>query len=206
MKRNRLLAAATLAAGLVACKGSGYWMDRLDDNPARRRADEVRRGAACAKVIPIEHGRSLPVPVPVHGASRLAVLFYPAASEPGHSSVLSPSAKAEFSLDGPEADRCAKLDGGGARALGAGAPEGLSMAAYYRAQLAIYESLPRTAALYARGGDPGAEGRKSLQAYANGFLKAAEPGLRAEYYRLNPGFWEWLRKETGRSLPAPSVR
>ena len=35
------------------------------------------------------------------------------------------------------------------------------------------------------------------------FEVMAEPPYRADYYRLNPMFWEWIRSTAGRSLPKP---
>lgn len=199
IKQNKLFAVALLAA-LSSCQDSGKWMDRLDADPLHARADATRRAPGCANLA-LELGRSLPVPE--RGGTSLAVLFYPAKTEPGRSVVLTPTVKAVFTPEASAGDHCAALPKAPLKELGAATPDGLSMTAYYRAQLAVYQALPATAALYAKGGTPDAEGLKSLKAFAEGFLSVAEPGLRAEYYRLNPEFWEWLRTAAGSSLPKP---
>lgn len=35
------------------------------------------------------------------------------------------------------------------------------------------------------------------------FEVMAEPPFLADYYRLNPAFWEWIRSTAGRSIPKP---
>ncbi len=197
IRKNSLFAVALLAA-LSSCQDSGKWMDRLDADPLHARADATRRAAGCANMA-LELGRSLPVPE--HGGTSLAVLYYPSKSEPGRSIVLTPTVKAVFALEGAAGERCAALPKSPSKELGAAAPDGLSMTAYYRDQLAVYQALPATAALYGKGGTPDAEGLKSLKSFAASFQAVAEPGLRGDYYRLNPEFWEWLRSAAGSSLP-----
>ena len=36
------------------------------------------------------------------------------------------------------------------------------------------------------------------------FEVMAEPPYLADYYRLSPAFWEWIRSTTGRSIPKPA--
>jgi hypothetical protein len=43
--------------------------------------------------------------------------------------------------------------------------------------------------------------KKTLAAYWSQFQLLGEPAMRPDYYKLNPAFWEWLRRENGASLP-----
>jgi len=42
--------------------------------------------------------------------------------------------------------------------------------------------------------------RKELPNFMDNFLFTSEPGLKQFYYQLNPDFWNWLEKLTGRKL------
>lgn len=42
--------------------------------------------------------------------------------------------------------------------------------------------------------------KRTLEAFARRFDALAEPALRKRYRELNPAFWDWLRRQTGKSL------
>jgi hypothetical protein len=191
------------AAALAACRGESYWVDKLQADPLYRRAEQLRDAPTCSASVPIEFGRTFPVPLPGPDG-RFEVLFYPSISSPGKSVIMGPRFVGTFARSGGT-DACAALpaEKGAPSPLGAAVPEGLSMKAYYRSEAVLFASLDKAAALYAKGGSPDDAGRKDLVDFVDAFTAASEPGLRPDYYRVNPEFWEWLRKEAGRSIPKP---
>jgi len=191
-----------LAAGLLAaCGGSVDWVERLQADPLYQRAEKVRESASCASLVPMEFGRSLPVPVR-EGNGGFKVLFYPLVSSPSKAEVLTPAVEAVFARS-PGTDRCARIGSGTPKPLGPAVPAGLSMRGYYRAQTRLFSSLDRAAALYLEEGSPAASDKAVLADFLDAFQSLAEPGLLPDYYRLNPDFWEWLRREIGRSILKP---
>ncbi len=201
MTARRVLALLAFSAAVCACaRPKEDWVGRVQADALYRRADAVRESASCAKVLPTEFGRTLPVPE--RGAS-YAVLYYPATVTPDRSDAFTPRLRADFDPAAPSsADRCVAFEGGRSRDLGPAVPAGVSNDAYYRAEAKVFESLPRVAALY-RSGSSSPSDRAQLNAYFDAFSTIAEPGLAPYYYRLNPDFWEWLRARGGRSLPKP---
>jgi len=191
--RRALPAAA--AAWLAACGGSGPAMDRLDADPLHRRAKDLQLAESCARAVPIEYGRSYPVPA--KGPDGYKVLFYPSRRTEAGPNVLTPELEGRFPAAGTPAGSCRSLPAGPAAELGPPIPPGLKGRRYYEAQLALYESLAQAGDAYHKGsGDPA-----RLKAFLEAFRAAAEPGLLPHYYRLNPDFWEWLRKQAGDSIP-----
>jgi hypothetical protein len=197
--RAALLLGAVLAA---SCRGSGDGLDRLKSEPLYRRAEAVRSAPACSGLVPLEFGRTFPVPASGPGES-FTVLFYPLAEDAGRVEALTPVFEARFARAADGADSCARLNPAPApRALGPAAPAGMSNADYYRAQARLFSSLDRAAVLYFSG-KPAAADKAALADFSDAFAALAEPGLLPDYYRQNPGFWEWLRREGGRSIPKP---
>lgn len=203
---RRLLAPvlALSAAFAAACKGSDYWADRLGREPLYRRAEKVVESPSCSAMIPMEFGRSLPVPVR-DAPRRFEVLYYPLTVAPGRSEARSPVFAARFSGETPAADVCRRLTNPGHDSLGPAVPPGLSNKEYYRAEAKLFSELDRVSALYLAGGTPAPADKAALAEYADAFLTLAEPGLLPDYYRANPDFWEWLRREAGRSIPKPAA-
>jgi hypothetical protein len=115
----------------------------------------------------------------------------------------SPVFAGEFSLDAPAADRCVNLAPKTIEPLGACMPSGLSMTQVNRSEARLFESLEPAAALYFKGAPVGPKERKLLSDYAEAVQTLVVPALLPYYYRQNPEFWEWLRKEGGQSIPAP---
>ena len=198
----RRLAALLLAGGLLAaCKDSGDEADRLQADPLYQRVEKVRESASCAVLVPMEFGRSLPVPAREGG---FKLLFYPLVTAPGKAEVLSPAFEAAFARPGGE-DLCARIGSGKPRSLGQAVPAGLSQKDYYRAEMRLFSALGRTAELYLKGGALAAADKQAPADFLDAFQTLAEPGLLPDYYRLSPDFWEWLRRETGRSIAKPSA-
>jgi hypothetical protein len=165
--------------------------------------ERVSRGADCTKLVPMEFGRTYPVPAPDGKPGRFQVLFYPSRFSPGDCAMASPAFAGEFSVDAPAEDRCRKLDVKELEPLGRCMPEGITMTKRSRAEAVLFESLEPAAALYAKGGEASAQDRRTLAAYVDSVETLVTPPMRAYYYRQNPAFWEWLRKNGGRSLTPP---
>ena len=198
----RRTAALAAAAGLcAACKGADYWSGRLRSDPLYQRAEKVRSSPSCSKIVPMEFGRTFPVPV---AGKQFMVLFYPLFVSPGKSEAMTPAFSARFARDASGADACAPLIAPHARSLGSAVPAGLSMKAYYKADASLFASLDKTAALYFAGGSPAPADKAALGEFVDAFTTIAEPGLLPDYYAVNPDFWEWLRQEAGRSIPRPA--
>jgi hypothetical protein len=190
-----------LAAALCACgDGASEWIGKLQAEPLYKRAETLRSSPACAAV-PVEFGRTLPVP---RRASGFSALFYPLQIAPSKSEALTPQYRVDFEADAAaRPDRCAKIGSGAPASLGPAVPPGVSNKEYYRAAARVYAALPRVAELY-RGGAAAPADRDALAGFYDAFSEIAEPGLGPNYYALNPDFWEWLRKAGGRSLARPS--
>ena len=202
-ERISYAALASIAMLMAACKGSDYWLDKLQADPLYRRAEEVRQSESCAKLVAMEFGQTFPVPLS-DGAQRFKVLFYPLVLSPGKTEALTPVVEGSFERGASGQDRCASVGAGAPQLAGAPVPAGLSMTAYYRAEVRLFSSLDRVAAAYFKGGTPTAPGKLAAADFAEAFLTLAEPGLLPYYYRLNPDFWEWLRRQAGRSIAKPS--
>lgn len=196
---RRAACLAALAALAAACGGADAWIDKLQADPLYRRAEKLRLNAPCSALVPMEFGQTLPVPA--RGGQRYSVLYYPVSVSPGKSEAMSPVYSGDFARGAGEPDRCEKLGGGPPHSVGAPVPAGLSQKAYYKAAVTVYAGLDKAAALYGAGGTVADADKKALADFADAFTALAEPGLKADYYRQNPDFWEWLRREAGRSIP-----
>jgi hypothetical protein len=202
MTKVRLIVLASLGTGLIACQGAGNWQAKLDAEPLYQRANALRQSPSCRRLVYLEYGHSFPVPS--RGSEdRFSVLFYPIIVAPGKSVVVTPAVIGSFAPRAGD-ETCVALSTANLRALGPAVPSGISGVRYYQVAFALYSSLPRVARLYRKGLKLGSAERKDVQALADAFLGLAEPPLLAEYYRLNPEFWEWLRQNAGRSLPGPA--
>jgi len=192
-----------LCACLAACKGKGYWLDRLQADPLYQRSQSLRQGARCSGLVPLEFGSTLPVPVRDAAHGHFEVLFFPAAFSPSEYTVMTPTVQGWFALGTDSADRCERIGKGEVQSLGPGLPKALSMAQYYRTEARLFADLQLASALYFKGAAPAAQDREALKEFAAAFDVLAAPGLVPYYYRLSPDFWEWLRLSTGRSIPKP---
>jgi hypothetical protein len=189
----------------AACEGSGVWIDRLQADPLYRRASDLRKSPACAALVPMEYGRTIPVPVRDNGRDLFRVLYYPTVKAPHESMVISPAFEGRFSADDADVGNCPALAAAEfPTKLGPAVPPGMSMTRLTRTEVALFESLERVAALYFKGDPAQAKDKQALADFLDAFQTISEPGLTGYYYRLNPDFWEWLRREGGRSIPKPS--
>jgi len=202
MASKRLWLLVSVAA-LAACKGSSYWMGRLAANHLRQNARALRHCPDCVKSVPIEFGETYPVPVRDGSGGHFQVLYFPAKFTPSSCTMASPVYAGEFSLDAPAANKCSSLNPKEIEPLGSCMPPGLSMTKVNRTETQLYESLEPAAALYFKGTPVGPQDRKLLGDYVDAMATLVVPGMLPYYYRQNPDFWEWLRKEGGRSIPAP---
>ena len=204
MARTSRAGMLALMLSFAACRGAGYWMDRLQAQPLYQRANAVRASSACSRLIPVEFGRTFPVPVRRDGRPFYGELFYPAAVSPGAADISAPTAAGFFAARAPQEDLCVGLPSGATLPERVAAAAGLSAARRYRLESRLYERLERVGELYFRGGSVTPQERQALVDYADAFRAVAEPVLLPDYYRLNSDFWEWLRREAGRSIPKPS--
>lgn len=192
----RRLAPALLAAAALAACAKTDWSAKLQADPLLQRADALRASATCGALVPMEFGWTIPVPARDGGYK---VLFYPLSSSPGRSEAFSPVVEGVLPPAGE--GTCAKIAGAKPESRGPAVPPALAGAEYDRRQAAVYGALEAVAGAYRRGGASSPDEKKVLAEFAESFASVAEPGLLPDYYRANPDFWEWLRREAGRSIP-----
>jgi len=195
MRRGWVLLAAIAAFG--ACKGASDWMRELDADPLFSRAAVLSKTDACATLVPVEFGRSIPIPRPDGG---FEVFFYPTAVSAKGAALLPPNVLGQFKLDAQGAERCIRLPGSSRESLGPVLASPMTLKSYYRAQVRLYRTLGKAAELYGRRAEPGLADRLALREFVSVFSRLAEPGLLPYYYKANPDFWEWLRKRGGASI------
>ena len=199
----KLAGLLTLTACLAACKGSSYWMGQLAANRLHQRAQQVRQCADCLKSVPIEFGETYPVPVRDGKQGHFQLLYFPAEFSHASCIMASPVFAGEFSLDMPATDHCISLKPKMIEPLGRCMPPGLSMAKVARTETRLFESLDSMAALYFKGSPLGPQERQLLAGYVEDIKILVMPSMLPYYYRQSPDFWEWLRKESGLSIPKP---
>jgi hypothetical protein len=157
----------------------------------------------CDKIVPNEWGHSWPVPL-AGAKAQYSIFYYPA---PGGFDVpvevYPPAAKAVIDEDLGIPVSCERLPGDGPM-LGKGLyPEAtmkIKPGEFRRMLFRLFDRTERVGALYRKGAAPDAA---LLNEYFELFEKLSEPQFKAEYYRQNPAFWEWLRSAIGKSLPKP---
>jgi hypothetical protein len=202
IKRTLLLLAA---AALAACEGSSYWSGRLRANTLYQRTNALKISGPCAALVPLEYEYTFPVPLDP-SEKTLEVLFYAQTPEryaPRYE-IVTPQYAAVFNLDTTSEDRCFALHPERLDELGPATPPPYFKTAYARRTFQTYDSLQKTCALYFGRQALEPKDRKILGEFADSFQKVAEPVLLPRYYRINPDFWEWLRREGGRSIPKPA--
>lgn len=164
----------------------------------------LSRSPACSQNVPMEWVSTWPVPQPEAGTFR--VLFYSLDRSTMDADGLprvrptAPRGRASFSADGKVAECSASgedaviLEG-----------ERYPVSAMELEEEAFDDATRELLALTHAAGTAYARGEpapKTAAQYWKAFQKMAEPALLPHYYRLNPAFWEWLRREAGASLPA----
>ena len=127
---------------------------------------------------------------------------YPAQAPGKKVEAQTPFAMAEFGLDGSAfcvpLTTQASLDKNLGERL---TPEAdrLGISSFTAKRSEFYRVLAKTANLYFAGA-ANKEAQKVANDFMDKFLFISEPGLKQFYYRLNPNFWNWLEKLTGRKL------
>lgn len=197
MRRLALLASVLAAA----CSKPAPEAAKAAPEPAVVRAlAAIRVVPPCDKTVSLDWAHGWPVPAE-GGPSRFAVFFYPLGGNPETGPKMgAPTARAVFDAKAGKVFECERLAARPDPAAGArwpAAAEGLDMAGFEARAAALYAAAEKAAAGYS-GGDAA-----DAAAYWAAFDGLAEPALRADYYRLNPAFWEWVRSAAGRSLDKP---
>ena len=199
MRETRALVVALLAAALAACGGGA-----LPPGTIHEAFDGVMRSPLCSQNVPADWNTSWPVPTGKRG--EYSVLLYDLdrtaldASGVPRIRIVRPGGQATFTLDG-RVSACdshpvglAPLDGEryGVDAMNMDEDEFDDAT---RKLLSLTEAVGKAYARHAP-----VDKRKLAEFWAQ-FSLMAEPPLSADYYKLDPSFWEWLRRENGQSLP-----
>ncbi|MFI5363211.1 MAG: hypothetical protein ACHQ49_14690 [Elusimicrobiota bacterium] len=175
--------------------------------PSRKLADAVRDAHAvgpCRTAVAPEWPAGWPVPLEAAGGRRFKIFFYTLTGAPPAAPRLrTPVAEAVIETDPAAVVECRArpepprdVDGprwtAAAAALGADA---------FDAKAGELDALTESVAVaYAARRPPTAADSELARRYLALFETLAEPPFLAEYYGLNPSFWEWVRAATGRSI------
>lgn len=167
---------------------------------------QVRGLGNCAALVPQEWPAGWPVPSPVPGGGRFDVFFYPLGGTPDEGPRMSePAAEAALDLSAGLAATCRPRAGTRRELKGprwTPAAERLDSDAFDAQAERLYALTEAAGAAFAAGrAAPTAADAAAAREYLGLFETLAEPPLLAEYYRLNPRFWEWVRQAAGRSIP-----
>ncbi len=157
----------------------------------------------CNSVVANEWGHMWPVPL-AGKQSRFSLLYYPVIGGFGKPwEIYSPSGKAVIDLDAGGPVSCSLLDGRGPMVSQRLYPDTTKLHGQeFRAHLfRLFDRTERVAALYRSGNKLAQADLALLNEYFDLFEQMSEPDFKAEYYRQNPDFWEWLRQAIGKSLP-----
>ncbi len=193
------LAALAVAAFLCACGGGGSRQSSLS-----AAYDGVMRSPLCSQNVPSDWVTSWPVPTGKPG--EYSVFLYALdrsaldASGVPRIRVMEPRGQATFTLDGkvsacdshPVDLKALEGERYGENAMGMEEDEFDDAS---RKLLSLTESAGEAFARRAHAD------KRRLTDFWRQFQLLAEPPLLADYYRADPAFWEWLRRENGESLP-----
>jgi len=143
-------------------------------------------------------------PVPL-GSSRFKILFYPLTGTPdAEPRLYSPSAQAVLDVESGKPLNCGPLPGSVkelSRRRWPRAMDQVGVKEFMELADKLYARTEAVAQAYAPGGVPAARDSAAAREYLQLFESLAEPDLLPFYYRMNPDFWEWVRKAAGRSIP-----
>jgi hypothetical protein len=158
----------------------------------------------CASVAAQEWPASRPVPLDGAHGRRFKIFFYPLSGAPGSERhVATPAAEAVVDADAGAPVECGALPGVPKDLAGPRwGPEAMSMSVpAFEAKAAELDQLTEdVSAVYAARRAPTAADAELTRRYLAAFERMAEPPFLADYYRLNPAFWEWVRSVSGRSI------
>jgi hypothetical protein len=165
----------------------------------------ARYTGPCRTVVAQEWPSGRPVPLDAGNGRRFKVFFYPLSGSPGTAPRLAtPAAEAIIDVDAGASVECRVLPG---LPRTVEAPrwtleaQGLGLAAF-DAKVAELDGLTEEAsAAFAARRSPTPADAELARRYLASFEILAEPPFLANYYRLNPSFWEWVRVAAGRSIP-----
>jgi hypothetical protein len=195
-------ACALLAAVLLL---AGCRRPTLSPGALKAAVQEAKSLPPCSSTVAGEWPASWPVPVDDQKALRFKILFYPLAGSPGSEPELSsPAGEAILDAGTGKPLSCLRWPGS-PKTLSSqrwpAAAESLSMKEFSTRQDALYDKTQAVAFLYntGRGAAPADAG--PAKDYLRDFKFMAEPDLLPYYYRMNPAFWEWLRRVAGDSIP-----
>jgi len=176
--------------------------------PARPLADLVRGArfdVSCRRLVAAEWPASLPVPLDSASGRRFGIFFYPLPSEPRSPlHLIAPTAEAVVDAALGATVECRVATAAPRELAGPRwTPEAAALDAdAFDAKVAELDALAESvASVYAARRAPTAADADLARRYLALFELMAEPPYRADYYRLNPDFWEWLRAAAGRSIP-----
>lgn len=190
-----------LAAAVAACQRPAAKPGSLD---------LALRGAArsplCSPHLPADWTSTWPVPTGGKGGAEYKVLFYALDRKAQDASgmprvrVMEPRGYALFTADG-KVSTCESRSEPARPLAGeryADALMQLDESEFDKATSKLLRLTEQVSSAYA-GKTPA--DKALLSAYWEQFRLMAEPALWAHYYRAQPGFWEWLAREHGESLP-----
>jgi hypothetical protein len=161
-------------------------------------------GGPCGSVVALEWPASRPVPLDGGNGRRFKIFFYSLSGAPGsarHMATSAAEAVVDADVGGPV--ECRALPGVPKNLTAARwSPEAVSLSVpAFEAKTAELDQLTEdVAAAYAARRPPTAADAELARRYLAVFVQMAEPPFLADYYRLNPAFWEWVRAAAGRSI------
>lgn len=156
----------------------------------------------CGAVIAMEWPATWPVPLE---GGKYKILFYPLTGTPDTEPRLyTPAGEAVIDAQSGRPTSCAAFPGAPkelSRRRWPAATDKVGLQEFLGLEGKLYDRTEAVAAVYAAGRAPSAEDSAAAEEYLRLFESLAEPDLLPYYYRMNPGFWEWVRKAAGRSIP-----
>jgi len=177
----------------------------------------ARYSPTCEKMVPMGGIAGYPIPLKIANGERIYQAFffglnpsYPGALTPGQEPQLVPPAiVAELHLDGTAL--CSRLiTSPEIKPLADYGPRfsseanKLSTGAFDSHKNDLYLAIERVAKFYFAD-DNGQNAKDSANNFFDQFTYLFEPGLKQFYYELNPDFWQWLEKLTGKKLVEEAV-
>lgn len=190
-----------LAAVLTACDKAGKLREALQNTPLFQEVGAAARSGSCLRLVKANFGHMLPLPVIERGQGLFLVGFYPLKGDAGAETLATPEFAATFPPGRGQDAMCRFLTIRKSEDLGPRVAPGSVVIANLEAQRAYYTLVESVAPAFFEGREASVSEKLSAKELLAAFHGAAEPGLQSDYYRLSPDFWEWLRKQTGASLP-----
>lgn len=154
----------------------------------------------CRSVIAVEWAHGWPVPAS-DGIKRFKIFYYPLTGTPTTGpQVYTPTGEAVLDAAAGKPISCMELSETPRKLSGPRWPaavEAADMRKFDQMSASLYARTESIAAAFqAKLAD-----KKLAKEYLSVFQSMAEPSLLPYYYRLNPDFWEWLRKTANASIP-----